>query len=112
MNPGKLREKVRIEEPAGVDPATGDQRSGWVPVASVWAEVEDIPGRSTQAETSKSNVRADVLAVRVTIRNRPGITGACRVIQLSGNVRSLQIMGPGAEIKNRAYLVLNCQAAQ
>lgn len=77
MRAGKLRHKVTIQAPSTTqDPKTGEMLAGWVDIASVFASIEPLSAREfIAAQAQQSEISA-----RVTIRYRPGITAAMRLL--------------------------------
>ena len=77
MNAGKLRNRIRIEEPArGTDEGGGRPDMGWALVAEVWANIRPITGQERIAA-----MRSEVAVThRIEIRYRAGLTEKMRVV--------------------------------
>jgi SPP1 family predicted phage head-tail adaptor len=78
MNPGDLRQRIRIEkkhEPVAQG-SFGEQSPAWDLVAEVWASPEAMRG---QEYLESRRLQADV-DWRIRIRYREGITPAMRVV--------------------------------
>lgn len=77
MNAGKLRHRVRFEEPITSQDATGDEIVVWVPAFMVWASVEPLTGRERlladqivgEGET-RIRIRWSTQAARITSKWR------------------------------------------
>jgi SPP1 family predicted phage head-tail adaptor len=73
---GDLRRRITIQSRDSQQDTFGQQSTSWVDVLSCWAQIspangrEQLAGDAQQAETTH----------RITIRYRPGITAAMRVV--------------------------------
>lgn len=72
----QLNKRVTIERKATGQDAFGQPLTGWEPVATVWASIEDMTGRQYFAAQAAQNQ----VQTKVTIRHRDGIEPAMRVI--------------------------------
>lgn len=103
MQAGRLRHLITLQRKQQTqNPNTGAMITTWVPVASVWAAVEPLSAREfVAAQAVQSNV-----SVRITVRYRPGITAAMRILH-DGKVYG--ITGVLADKDSgREYLTLPC----
>jgi SPP1 family predicted phage head-tail adaptor len=85
LRAGKLRDRIRLERSVvGVDGAGRRTGTTWIPVATVWANVEPLSARDAivAAETA-----AKVIA-KIWIRYRPGVDATMRAVHIrkDGNV--------------------------
>ena len=103
MRAGTLRHRVTLQRKTQTqNPLTGAMVTTWVPVATVWAAVEPLSAREF---LSAQAVQSDV-SVRITVRYRPGITAAMRLLH-DGKVYN--ITGVLADkTSGREYLTLPC----
>jgi SPP1 family predicted phage head-tail adaptor len=77
MNAGQLDQRVTVQAPsAGVDLFGQPLPDAWADVATVWAQVAPLAGREFLAAAA---VQSEVTA-KITMRYRPGITSAMRVV--------------------------------
>ena len=84
---GRLRHRVRIEQLTYVldshgdqyqDPETGESRSEWVEVATVWAAIEPLSAREfIAAQSTQSQITA-----RIIIRYRDGLDASMRLVHV------------------------------
>lgn len=73
---GKLRHRIKIQEPKESRTDTGDVLITWKDVAEVWASVEPLSVREFIAgQAMKSQVTA-----RIVVRYRPGLTAQMRIL--------------------------------
>lgn len=103
MRIGDLDRQIRFER---LDDATDQNFGGstqqWVPVATVWAQVQDVlPSR---AETVQQNAEITSIPARIRIRWRPGLTSAMRIVVLGQYPRTMQIVSGPAELGRRQWL--------
>lgn len=103
LKAGTLRHRVALQRKEQTqNPLTGAMVTTWVPVATVWAAVEPLSAREFVAAQA---VQSDV-SVRITVRYRPGITAALRIVH-DGKVYN--ITGVLADKDSgREYLTLPC----
>lgn len=74
---GKLRHRITIQAPGLVqDSTTGEIRTEWTDVATVWAEITDLSVKEyLAAQSAQSEV-----STRVRIRFREGVNATMRII--------------------------------
>ena len=97
----RLDRRVRIEKPVADDAPDGAGSGSWVPVATVWAEVQDVrPGR---AERLDEGLNIATRPARVIMRWRSDVTPAMRIVM---GDRIMQIIGGPAELGRRDGLEL------
>ena len=103
MRAGKLRHRIALQRKAQTqNPITGAMVTTWVDVATVWAAVEPLSAREFIAAQA---VQSDV-SVRVSVRYRPGITAAMRLLH---DGKTYNITGVLADKDSgREYLTLPC----
>ena len=103
MRTGKLRHRITLQRPGlSQDPQTGEMVPGWQDVATVWASIEPLSAREFIAAQA---VQSDV-SVRITMRYRPGITSAMRLLH---DGKTYNITGVLADKgSGREYLTLPC----
>lgn len=81
MRIGKLRHRVRIEQPANISDGAGGEITVWTPLASVWAEVLPMGG----AKIDEGNViSVGQQRYKLHMRYRSDVTPACRLVWLDG----------------------------
>ncbi len=87
IDSGRLRHRVRIErldyvrDSSGAviqNQDTGETRRDWQEVATVWAAIEPLSVR----EFISSQATQSELTTRITIRHRPGLDAAMRLVHL------------------------------
>lgn len=97
-----FNQRIRFEKRGPRDPEYNTPGGAWLPVAEVWAKVEDAkPGKS---ETTQKGLRLAVDSATVWIRYREGITPDMRIVELDGSKRTLSITGGPAAIRGRREL--------
>lgn len=96
MNLGPLNRRVRFEEMVREDDANyGSQPGDWVPVATLWANVQDVlPSRAEQATAIVISSRP----ARVRVRYRTGLTSDMRMVIEGPTERTLKIVSGPAEL--------------
>jgi head-tail adaptor len=101
---GPLDQLVRIEYQGTVnDPDYGNQPGAWVPLATVWANVQDVlPSAGDRGES----VRVSDAPARVRMRYRSDVTASMRLVLLHRGDRVLRIVGRPAELGRRQGLEL------
>lgn len=104
MRAGQLRHRVTVQRKVQTPDGQGGQSTTWRDVASCWASIDGRGGREFQ--TAKQT-RA-TLTDEVTIRYRPGITAAMRIVHRD---RVLSIAQPPMDPDGRQReLHLFCEA--
>ena len=104
LKAGNLRHRIALQRKQQTqNPQTGALLTTWVTEATVWAAVEPLSAREfVAAQAVQSNV-----SVRITVRYRPGITAAMRILH-DGKVYG--ITGVLADKNSgREYLTLPCE---
>lgn len=76
MSIGAMRHRVTIQRLTQVQDEAGQVQDQWVDVATVWAAIEGLGGREYWA-AQQTVSHADH---RITIRWRPDVTAAMRVV--------------------------------
>lgn len=103
MRIGDLDRQIRFErlEPA-TDPHYGGSTQQWVPVATMWAQVQDIlPSR---AETVQHSVEITSRPARIRTHWRPDLTSTMRIVVLGQYPRTMQIVAGPAEMGRRQWM--------
>ena len=112
MRAGQYDRRIRIEQnSSAVDPQYGTAVPGWVAVAEVWAQVQDVlPSR---AESQSDSVRLASRPSRIRVRWNVSLaaigTGAMRIVQIDRGDRMLKIVAGPAEIGRRESLEFMAQ---
>jgi SPP1 family predicted phage head-tail adaptor len=77
---GDLRHRVTIQSRGAPvqNPETGEVTTTWLDVASVWAAISPISGREFIASAA---IQSAIVA-RITIRYRPGLDAAMRIVHV------------------------------
>lgn len=103
MRAGKLRHRVTLQRKEQTqNPQTGAMLTTWVPVATVWAAFEPLSAREFIAAQA---VQSDV-SVRVTVRYRPGVTPAMRLIHRGKTYNIVGVLED--KDSGREYMTLPC----
>lgn len=103
IDPGKLRERVTVQQAAETRNAIGETVLAWSTYATVWASVEGVSSREA-LDAGKIDVQ---ISHRVRMRYLSGMTQNMR---LSWRNRTLEIVSL-LEYGNRSEHVLICQEA-
>ncbi|ETO44533.1 phage head closure protein [Morganella sp. EGD-HP17] len=83
MRAGHLRHRITIRKQETYEGSLGDQRTRWVDVATVWAEVKAIGGREL---LSSGTVYAEA-TLRIWLRYRPDINTDNLIVVHDGNTQ-------------------------
>lgn len=102
MEPGRLNRRVVIQQHAAGSDAQGQPTSGWVDVATVWADIQYLKG----IEQIKADAVTSSARVSIRIRWRTDITAAMRVLYNSV-VHTVQVVLP--DVATRRYVDLVCE---
>jgi len=100
MSANKFRDRIRIESGGtGKDPTYGTPiEAPWVPFVEVWAEIQDLA--PSKSESQDHGIRLARDSTRIRIRFLPGILPTMRIVELTGQMRTLSIIGGPASIFN------------
>lgn len=103
FNPGRLQQKVSIQQRTAGVSAHGQALQQWADVATgLWAEILPIRGRELFAAGQEQGL-ADV---RITLRWRAGVTSAMRILHGS---TPYEIVGEPINVRGlNEWLELNC----
>lgn len=106
MSANKFRDRIRFEMPGlGIDPRYGTAIAApWVTFAEVWAEVQDVA--PSKSEASENGIRLAKDSTRVRVRYLPGVLSNMRIVELTGEQRTMSIIGGPASIFNGRELEL------
>lgn len=100
MRAGALKHRITIQQSIAGQDGYGEPVKSWSDVAAVWADVRDMTGREFLAAQA---VQAGV-TTKITIRYRPGVTAAMRVLH-GADVYNIQaVLGT-----DRVSLLLMCE---
>ncbi len=92
----RLRDRIAIERPIADDSLNGAGSGTWSPVATVWAEVQDVlPSR---AEQLAGGINIATRPARVRMRYRQDVSADMRFVM---GQRIMQIVAGPAEIGRR-----------
>jgi SPP1 family predicted phage head-tail adaptor len=107
MEPLLLDRQVTVEYPvAGQDATYGTPIITWIALATIWANVDDVP--PSRAESVKLGLTVALNQVRVRYRFRQDITSAMRIVV---GARVLTIIAGPAEFGDRkTYSEVVCQS--
>lgn len=100
---GTLRHRVTLQQPASGQDAAGQPATGWVDVATVWADVRHASG----LETIKADAQTAMRKASIRIRYRAGMDPAMRVVH-DGDVYEIKAVLP--DRTGRAHIDLACEA--
>jgi SPP1 family predicted phage head-tail adaptor len=101
LTAGRLNRRVRIEKPVPDAALDGAGFGSWAPVATVWAEVQDV--RPSRTERMAEGLNVASRPARVILRWRADVTPAMRIVM---GDRIMQIIGGPAELGRREGLEL------
>ena len=104
MNIGQLDHRVRIEKKfATQDPDFGTEVISWLPVATVWANVQDaIPSRAESVTQGVALIAKN--QTRVRIRYRSDVDSSMRMVIYRPGPITYQIIAGPAEIGRKEYV--------
>lgn len=102
-----LDRQITVQTPDNSRAADGAVVSDWVDLhVGVFARKKDVPS-ARRGENFASDQHNDVMFTEWTIRWRPGLTGAERVIDDAGNF--CNVFGIPQELGRREYLVITTE---
>src|SRR3990172_1349200 len=106
MEPILLDRQVSVEYPvAGQDATYGTPTITWTLLATIWANVEDVP--PSRAETVKLGLTVALNQVRIRYRYRTDVSSAMRITL---GARVLEIIAGPAEIGRQEYSEVVCES--
>lgn len=99
----RLRHRITFERPGLTqDPVSGEIRSDWTDVATVWAEITDLSVREfLSAQAAQSEV-----STRIRIRYREDIDATMRIVH-RGDIYNIHGVQRDAD-SGREWLTLPC----
>ena len=100
MEIGKLNSRVTIREPAAGEYPDGQPMTGFVDLATVWANVRYLNG----VETVKAGAVSSVARASIRIRRRTDVTASMQVV-LGATTFAIQAVLPDEENRERLDLV-------
>ena len=87
MDVSKLRDKIIIEEDRGtINDGYGNEKTNWVAVANVWAEVRPVRGY----EVTIAEKKGQELTHNVKMRYRPGMNKETQRINFRGRILTIE----------------------
>lgn len=96
-----LDTRVRFEgKSVGQDPVYGTEVISWYPVATVWAEVQDLLPSRNQLENTRNGIQVAVSRSRIRMRYRTDINATMRCFIGS---TAYQVVSEPAEIGRHEY---------
>lgn len=102
MRAGNLKRRGTIQKMDETEDDWGMPVSGWVDVASVWADIKHVSG----LETIKSGVDVSVVKASIRIRRRADVTAGMRVL-CDGKVYDVRAILD--DVAGREYCDLICE---
>jgi len=102
---GTLRDRIAIKRRDVADDGEGGTLTTWFPIATVWARVRELSGRSTQL----ADGRVSALSHTVVLRFRTDISPGDRLVYRG---RNLEVISAGDLNGRRAYLSCACSETQ
>lgn len=102
MRAGNLKRRGTIQKMDTTEDDWGMPVSGWVDVASVWADIKHVSG----LETIKSGVDVSVVKASIRIRRRTDVTAGMRFVA-DGKVYDIRAVLD--DVNDRRYCDLVCE---
>lgn len=102
MRAGALDRLIKIESPSSEEDDWGMPASGWIEVATVWADIKHASG----LETVKSGVDVSIVRASIRIRRRTDVTAGMRVL-CEGEVYDIRAVLD--DVSDRVYTDLVCE---
>lgn len=108
VSAGKRDQLIRIEaKQVTTDPDYGTETITWVPVATCWAEVQDVLPSKSESQTN--GIRVATRPTRIRSSYMTGISSDMRVVQIDRGDRILQITAGPAELGRKDGLEFMAQ---
>lgn len=101
-DPGRLDQRVTLQQATRTADGLGGYVKGWSDVATLWARVEPLAGRERDMAQQVESPRD----YRVTIRRRADVTTAHRLLW-QGNALNIRFVAD--EGARALYLALDCE---
>ena len=101
IDPGKLRERVTVQQAAETRNSLGESVQSWSTHATVWASVEGVSAREALAAGQQDTT----ITHRVRLRHLPGLTQQMRFAWRSRTLNIISLL----EYDNRAEHVAICE---
>ena len=99
-----LDKRVRFENKSvTLDAVYGTEVISWVPIATIWAEKQDVLPTRTQAEMMRNGIQVAVMRSRLRLRHRADINATMRCV--IGGV-TYRIVSESAEIGRNEWMEL------
>ena len=105
---GPLDHRITIEKKVVTqDPDYGTEIVTWTPVATVWANIEDVLPTRSEAYRNRIAVSTDQIIIR--FRYRTDIDSSMHIIAWRPNRNVYEIVSGPAEIGRHQYLEIGCE---
>jgi SPP1 family predicted phage head-tail adaptor len=104
IDPGKLRERVTVQQAAETRNSLGESVQSWSTFATVWASVEGVSAREALAAGQQDTT----ITHKVRLRYLPGLTQQMRFAWRSRTLNIVSLL----EYGNRSEHVAICDEVQ
>lgn len=106
MSARKYRDKIRFEVRSGATDSKYGRPAGdaWVPLRETWAEVQDVMPSKLLADETVNGLRKARVMSRVRIRYQLGLSSDMRIVEISGQRRTMTIISGPAALGGRREL--------
>lgn len=88
MRAGDLRRRITLQTRSSTRDAAGEPAHTWTDTVTTWADIQPLSGRELELAQAISNE----VSHQVTIRYRPGVTAAMRVVYQGNYFNILTVM--------------------
>lgn len=102
MDPGRLKHRIKLQEPSTTQDAAGQPLPAWIDVATVRADIRVASG----VETIKADAGAAIGKASVRIRARSGVTAVMRFLH---GTTAYNILAVPPVNNDPRYLDLPCE---
>lgn len=102
MEPGKLKHRCSLQQPATGQDGTGQPLTGWVEVARFWADIRHTGG----LEAIKAGATTSTVQASIRLRHRTGIHSGMRVVSGGATYNILAVLPDEAQ---RQHTDLVCE---
>jgi SPP1 family predicted phage head-tail adaptor len=90
FDPGLLRHRVELQQPAGTSDGSGGETIDWATVATIWARIDPVGA----SEQTIAGHLATVATHKITIRWRDDVTGGMQIVFRGRHFRVLALFDP------------------
>lgn len=101
MNIGKMDRRIRIEYPSLSQGDYGESIPAWLPLTTVWADVQDVP--PSRSEAVRQGLKTARNQTRFRFRYMSNVTSAMRIVLLGTTDKIFEIVGGPAEIGRQRF---------